>query len=316
MRPLILTYGMGIGPEVSLRSLQELSGSVGPVVLAGRRSVLDKALAVVGEDTGLNIEHLSSIEARYFDDDEEPAEVAAIRWAALECASGHAAAMVTGPINKAQLIAQGFKFNGHTDFLSDLFNTPVVMGFVGGQFRVALVTTHIPLKDVAAQLSIERIVRTVKIVAQALRADLGFEPRFAVCGLNPHAGERGVLGSEEVEVIDPACELLRSAGIQVRGAVSAETAFQLANRDLVDMIIAMYHDQGLAPLKAVDFGRSVNWTMGLPILRTSVDHGTAEHLVSTGRASHQSMNSALMLARQIANRRELYSSSESQLSQI
>ena len=170
--------------------------------------------------------------------------------------------------------------------------------------------------QVAAQLSTERIVRTVEIVDRAMRVDLGFAPRFAVCGLNPHAGEGGVLGREELEVIDPACEQLRSAGIQICGAVSAETAFQLANREEVDMVIAMYHDQGLAPLKAVDFGRSVNWTMGLPILRTSVDHGTAEHLVGTGKASHQSMNSALGLARQIAARRQLHSSPDSQVSQI
>ena len=233
---------MGIGPEVSLHSLQELAGSVGPVILAGRRTSLEAALAGI-ELCG---PQASLTQIRYFDDDTEPAEVAAIRWAAMECASDRAAAMVTGPINKAQLIAQGFQFRGHTDFLSALFSTPVVMGFVGGKFRVALVTAHIPLMQVASQLSTERIVRTVEIVDRATRKDLGFVPRFAVCGLNPHAGEGGALGSEEQEVIDPACELLRTAGIHVRGSVSAETAFQLANRAEVDTVVAMYHDQGLA----------------------------------------------------------------------
>ena len=129
------------------------------------------------------------------------------------------------------------------------------------------------------------------------------DPVFAVCGLNPHAGEEGLLGREEIDIIDPCCRELRAKGFLVKGAVSAETAFLLAQQREIDMVVAMYHDQGLAPLKAVDFGRSVNWTLGLPIIRTSVDHGTAEHLVGTGKARHESLQAALDLADHIAIQR-------------
>ena len=136
-----------------------------------------------------------------------------------------------------------------------------------------------------------------------LKRDLGIEnPRFAVCGLNPHAGEQGMLGTEEIETIHPACQILRAEGYLVQGAVSAETAFLQAQNQRVDMVVAMYHDQGLAPLKAVDFGRSVNWTLGLPIIRTSVDHGTADDLVGKGVADPSSLLAAIGLADRIVSR--------------
>ena len=194
---------------------------------------------------------------------------------------------------------------GHTDFLGEICKTEPVMAFTGGSLKVALVTTHIPLMSVGESLSVQKIQYTVETAAKHLSQDLGIaKPRFAVCGLNPHAGEEGLLGREEIELIHPACEELRTRGLDVMGAVSAETAFLLAGQGAVDMGVAMYHDQGLAPLKAVDFGRSVNWTLGLPIVRTSVDHGTAESLVGTGKASHESLMAALALAQRIVSQRE------------
>jgi 4-hydroxythreonine-4-phosphate dehydrogenase len=201
---------------------------------------------------------------------------------------------------------RGFAFSGHTDFLEHLCNSQrAVMAFVGGELRVALVTTHVPLMQVGDLLNPDDIVRVVTIVAQALQRDLGLQaPRIAVCGLNPHAGEEGALGQEELETIGPACETLRQNGHAIHGPVSAETAFLGARNGRYDVLIAMYHDQGLAPLKAVDFGRSVNWTLGLPMVRTSVDHGTADDLVGRDCADPASMQAALRLARSIVARRD------------
>ena len=305
-RRLVLTPGMGIGPEVTLRALQ--ADGWQDVVLVGRASALERANA----DVGLPLVPVADVSARVEGvpvldpgDAPEPTEVAAIRLAAGACLAGRAGALVTGPIHKARLVERGFAFRGHTDFLGHLCGASrEVMAFVGGELRVALVTTHIPLMQVGAALTAADIERVVRTAEAALRDDLGLPaPRVAVCGLNPHAGEDGLLGTEEQTTIGPACEALRAAGLAVEGPVSAETAFLAARTGRADLIVAMYHDQGLAPLKAVDFGRSVNWTLGLPIVRTSVDHGTADALVGTGTADPASMRAALRLARQIVARR-------------
>ena len=305
-RRLAVTPGMGIGPEVTLLTLAGDGGA--DVVLVGRRSALDTA----NEALGLPLVSVDRLDAQVTGipvldpgDADEPAEVAAIRMATSACMEGRVAALVTGPIHKARLAEQGFAFRGHTDFLGHLCGAPrEVMAFVGGKLRVALVTTHIPLMAVGAALRAADIERVVRTAESALRSDLGLEaPLVAVCGLNPHAGEDGLLGTEELEIIGPACERLRAQGLRVDGPVSAETAFLAARQGRADLIVAMYHDQGLAPLKAVDFGRSVNWTLGLPIVRTSVDHGTADALVGTGTADPSSMRAALRLARSIVARR-------------
>ena len=294
MKPILLTYGMGIGPEIALKALARYSPSV-PVRLSGRKESLERANQKWQVD-------LSNV--LFFDDDSEPAEVASIRHAAQQCLVGQASAMVTGPIHKQQLVAKGFAFSGHTDFLGHLCGErPTVMSFVGGELRMCLVTTHIPLMQVGAALSVQRIVETVCIADRDFRSMLGLSARFAVCGLNPHAGEGGVLGREEIEIIAPACDELRDKGLSIVGPVSAETAFLLARQKSIDVVVAMYHDQGLAPLKVLDFGRSVNWTLGLPIVRTSVDHGTADHLVGTGQADESSLIAALRLAEQIVQYR-------------
>ena len=301
--PLILTYGMGIGPEVSVKALKRLQNAP-VVILAGRRTALLQAqdLLLWGAEQGQRQYWMP-----FEDSDDDAAEVAAIRWAVSECLAERASALVTGPINKAQLVAKGFSFHGHTEFLGHLCgDVPTVMGFVGGIFKVCLATTHLPLMDVGRHLSVDGLVQSAEIALSALKNDLGIEAaRLGVCGLNPHAGENGVLGREEIDVIGPACEMLRAAGYCVVGPISSETAFLEARRGHLDMVMAMYHDQGLTPLKAVDFGDSVNWTLGLPIIRTSVDHGTAEALVGTGQASADSMVAALELAMHLASRRQL-----------
>lgn len=301
-KPLILTYGMGIGPQVSLSAVQQYQGRI-PIVMMGREESLQEASGYLPPRVN-SLQNSHPISWFPVSDDAEPAEVAAIRLAAEACLRNEACGMVTGPINKAQLVAQGFTFRGHTDFLGHLCNSRSVMAFTGGEFKVALVTTHIPLMRVAENLSIDSICEVVRIADRSLREDLGIEsPRFGVCGLNPHAGENGVLGDEEELIITPACDILRQQGLRVDGSISAETAFLQARQGHLDMIVAMYHDQGLAPLKAVDFGRSVNWTLGLPIIRTSVDHGTADSLVGTGLADDSSMLAAIQLAEQIAWKR-------------
>ena len=306
MRPLVVTPGMGIGPEVTLRALQVAPR---PVVLIGRATALHAANRGLGLPLQ-GVEHEAqaapgAIPLLDADDRAEPAEVAALRMAVAGCLTGRFAGLVTGPIHKKRLAERGFAFKGHTDFLGHILGAErEVMAFVGGELRVALVTTHIPLQAVSGALRAADIERVVQVAHDALVRDLGLsQPHILLCGCNPHAGEEGLLGDEELRVIGPAAHRLRAQGLRVTGPISAETAFLEARAGRGDLIVAMYHDQGLAPLKAVDFGRSVNWTLGLPILRTSVDHGTADALVGTGKADPASMIAALKLAGEIAQRR-------------
>lgn len=306
---LVLTPGMGIGPEVTLRALLDRPQLWERVVLAGRRQALDATglpLPLVAVDELAPAR--GGIAVWDPGDQDEVTEAAAIRAGALACLSGRAGALVTGPIHKARLARRGFAFRGHTDFLGHLCGVDPhrgeVMAFYGSRFGVALVTAHLPLAQVPGAITADRVRHVAETAARAWRDDLGLaHPRLAVCGLNPHAGEGGMLGREELDHIGPACERLRQEGWELQGPVSAETAFLQAVEGRVDVVVAMYHDQGLAPLKAVDFGHSVNWTLGLPIVRTSVDHGTADHLVGTGRADPASMRAALDLASRIVARR-------------
>lgn len=307
---LLLTPGMGVGPEVTVAALLREPALATRLTVIGRATAIAPLAAQAGLRLQRILDPLDPVEAGAIGlvdpgDEGEAAEVAAIRMAAQLCLIGAADAMVTGPIHKKRLMERGFAFSGHTDFLEDICGAGrAVMAFVGGELRVALVTTHIPLMSVGRALKAQDIVRVVATVIGALTRDLGLiQPRVAVCGLNPHAGEEGALGTEEIRIIGPACEALRKRGLAVVGPISAETAFLGARSRVFDVVVAMYHDQGLAPLKAVDFGRSVNWTLGLPIVRTSVDHGTADALVGTGKADCASMVAALQLADAVARRR-------------
>jgi len=210
--------------------------------------------------------------------------------------------MVTAPVHKGVVNDAGIEFSGHTEYLAERCGArrPVMM-LVGGGIRVALATTHLPLAKVSAAITSGALAAVLRI----LDADLKrlFEvrhPRILVCGLNPHAGEGGHLGREEIEVIRPVLSRLRRSGLDLRGPAPADTAFLPAQTDDCDAVLAMYHDQGLPVLKRVAFGDAVNVTLGLPIVRTSVDHGTALDLAGTGRADPGSMLAALALAERIS----------------
>jgi 4-hydroxythreonine-4-phosphate dehydrogenase len=220
------------------------------------------------------------------------------------CQDSQFAAMVTGPVSKAVICDSGINFSGHTGYLADKTGTGrVVMMLAAGELRVALVTTHIPLAEVSRSITTEKLQQTLNILDKALREGFGIEhPRLLVCGLNPHAGEGGHLGTEDRDIIEPALYAMRDQGLDITGPVPADTAFNPATLANADAVLAMYHDQGLPVLKHAGFGRAVNITLGLPIIRTSVDHGTAFDLAGTGRADSGSLAAALETAISMAHR--------------
>lgn len=230
--------------------------------------------------------------------------LACIDTAIAGCQDGQFAAMVTGPVSKATICDSGIQFTGHTEYLADKTGTGrVVMMLAAGEFRVALVTTHLPLSEVSQAITTDRLQETLNILNRGLREDFGIEhPRLLVCGLNPHAGEDGHMGTEDRDIIKPALDALRDQGLDITGPVPADTAFNPASLATVDAVLAMYHDQGLPVLKHAGFGRAVNISLGLPIIRTSVDHGTAFDLAGTGRAESGSLTAALETAISMANR--------------
>jgi 4-hydroxythreonine-4-phosphate dehydrogenase len=226
-----------------------------------------------------------------------------ITWACDRCLAEEAAGMVTAPINKQALQLAGVDFPGHTEFLASRCGVDkVVMMLAGARLKVCLVTTHCALRDVPRRLTVERVLATILITAQSLRQQFGLtRPRLAVLALNPHAGEGGLFGDEEQRVILPATELARQEGIDASGPHSADTLFWFAARGSYDAVICMYHDQGLIPLKLLHFADGVNVTLGLPIVRTSVDHGTAYDLAGSGKASPDSLVAAVRMADEMAN---------------
>ena len=217
---------------------------------------------------------------------------------------GHAAALVTGPVHKGIINEAGHPFSGHTDFLGDLAGVhQVVMMLAAPGLRVSLVTTHLPLRAVADAITPARLEAVVRITWTALRERFGIaRPRLQVLGLNPHAGEGGHLGKEEESVITPVLERLRGEGLRLDGPVPADTAFNPPRLADCDAVVAMYHDQGLPVLKHMGFGRAVNITLGLPFIRTSVDHGTALDLAGSGRADAGSLYEAARVASEMAAR--------------
>lgn len=207
-------------------------------------------------------------------------------------------AMVTAPVHKGVINDAGIAFIGHTEYLAKLTNTQqVVMMLVGGDMRVALATTHLALKDVPAAITQTSLETTIRILHHDLIQKFGLpNPRILIAGLNPHAGEDGYLGREEIEIINPVLEKLRAEGMRLVGALPADTLFAKHHLSLADAVLAMYHDQGLPVLKHASFGEGVNVTLGLPIIRTSVDHGTALDLAGTGNINIGSMLAAIELA--------------------
>lgn len=227
-----------------------------------------------------------------------PYVMGCIKRAVEGCLSGQFSAMVTAPVNKAMLNDGGYHFTGHTEFIADLSAAPLpVMMLANNKLRVALATTHLPLAKVPAAINRDKLEQVISIVHNELREKFGIKkPQVLVCGLNPHAGEQGYLGVEEIEIIEPVLAKLCQSGIHLRGPVPADTAFTQASLQGIDAVIAMYHDQGLPVLKAMGFGEIVNITLGLPIIRTSVDHGTALELAGTGKADASSLLAAIEYA--------------------
>jgi 4-hydroxythreonine-4-phosphate dehydrogenase len=238
------------------------------------------------------------------------AAVAWLKEAAARCLRGDLDAMVTAPVNKESIIRSGEPFVGQTELLSQLAGTERTAMMLLGQddrgrwLRVALVTTHVPIRVLAGQITIGKVELAIELAARAC-ADLRLgRARIAVCGLNPHAGEGGKLGTEEQTTIIPAVESARRRGWDVVGPLSADALFYYAYRGEYDAVVAMYHDQGLAPLKMVAFEQGINWTLGLPFIRTSPDHGTAYDIAGRGVANPSSMVAAIRLARQLAARKK------------
>ena len=221
------------------------------------------------------------------------------------CVTGEFDAVVTAPVHKGIINEAGISFIGHTEFFAEYTQSPqVVMMLVGGGLRVALATTHVALKDIPSAITRESLEATIRILHKDLVTKFGLKsPRILVAGLNPHAGENGYLGREEIEVINPVLAKLRAEGIQLIGALPADTLFTKKYLENADCILAMYHDQGLPVLKHASFGGGVNVTLGLPIIRTSVDHGTALDLAGTGNINTGSMLAAIELAIELATKK-------------
>jgi 4-hydroxythreonine-4-phosphate dehydrogenase len=288
-RPVIaITAGdpSGIGPEIALKaSVDARVTAVCEPVLYGPTTPEALAAFPCGE--------VSAASGR--------AAYEAIVAATNDALAGRVAAIATAPINKAAFAAAGLGWPGHTDLLAHLCGaTDVAMMFWSDRLRVVLATVHIPLADVPAALTIDGLTRVIRLTAASLPRFGIPSPRLGVAGLNPHAGEQGLLGGEDEAVVAPAVAAARAAGVNVTGPFPADTLFVRAARGEFDAVIAMYHDQGLVPVKLIAFGQAVNVTLGLPIIRTSVDHGTAFDIARQGKADHGSLVEAVRLAATLA----------------
>lgn len=312
MKPrLAITMGdpAGVGPELAVRVLGDarLCTECVPVVY-GDRAILERAARIVGASLGsaaiVACSQLDPAEVPFGRVGEAGARAMAsyIRAATHDVLAKRADAVVTCPITKEGLRLAGEPFPGHTEMLAELCGgAEVVMMLAGDKLRVALVTIHVSLRQVLERLSVTLVERTIRITAAFFRTRMGMpSPRLAVAGLNPHASEGGLFGDEEARIIAPAIERARSAGIDAAGPFPADTIFHRAHAGQFDVVVAMTHDVGLAPFKLVHFDDGVNVTMGLPIIRTSVDHGTAYDIAGTGKASPQSLRAALRLAARMA----------------
>jgi 4-hydroxythreonine-4-phosphate dehydrogenase len=318
---LALTAGepAGIGPELCLQLALE-QRQPGIVVVACKHLLQARArllgLAVKLEDwlpgnrpttepgrlSVLHVDGLATTDAGRLDPANSAYVLETLRIAAHGCLDGTFDGMVTAPVHKGVINNAGIAFSGHTEFLQELCGVErVVMMLATEELRVALVTTHLPLKDVAAAITTERLTQVTRILDADLRKFFSIEhPRILVAGLNPHAGEGGHLGREEVDVIEPTLDKLRQEGITLTGPLPADTLFTPHWLDNADAVLAIYHDQGLPVLKFQGFGRAVNITLGLPIVRTSVDHGTALDLAGTGKADAGSLHTAIRVGEQMA----------------
>ena len=296
-KPLVVTAGepAGIGPELCNALVD--SDFLDRVIIIGDRRQLDSRLQVI--DTPFPVQ----VEPGRPSPDNAGTLLAGLRTAAQGCLDGKFAALVTAPVAKNVIADSGVAFSGHTEFLAEVTNAALpVMMLVAGDLRVALATTHLPLREVPDAITPGLLERVLRILHADLRNKFGIaNPEIVVCGLNPHAGEGGHLGTEEAEFIMPLLDQLRGEGMLLRGPLPADTAFTPAAGHK-DAVLAMYHDQGLPVLKYAGFGHAVNVTLGLPVIRTSVDHGTAFDIAGKGRADPGSLFAAIELAAELARR--------------
>jgi len=327
--PLAVSLGdpAGVGPELICEAwARRHEERLPPFFVCGGAGLLRAAAAArglqvavervpgiahVAEAFSTAIPVLGEIDGSYRPGNPEP-EGAGLAFSSLGRAAslavgGEAGGVITGPISKALLAEVGLTFPGQTEFVADACQVAAddaVMMLAGPSLKTVPLTVHVALADVSGRLSIDLIVRRGRIVAQALRRDFGIDyPRLAVCGLNPHAGENGRMGREEIEIIAPAIAALQREGIDATGPHPADSMFAQRARETYDVALAMYHDQALVPLKALDFDHGVNVTLGLPIVRTSPDHGTAFGIAGTGMAHPGAMVAAIRMAGDIAARR-------------
>jgi 4-hydroxythreonine-4-phosphate dehydrogenase len=304
--PILVTMGepAGIGPEIAVAAFRALGGRINghPLKLVGDASVF-RSCGLKDEAAVMPTQAQASRSAGKPAASNAKAVIEAIENAVAMAHSGEAAAIVTAPINKAVLVHAGFAYPGHTEFLEALTSAPrAVMMLASDQLRVAPLTIHKPLAGVPAAISTDAIVETADIILSALKRFFRISaPRLAVAGLNPHAGEDGVLGNEEKTIIAPAVAKLRSGGHDVQGPLPADTMFHAEGRARFDAALCMYHDQALIPIKTLSFWDGVNVTLGLPIIRTSPDHGTALDIAGTGKADARSMIAAIRMAAQMAD---------------
>jgi 4-hydroxythreonine-4-phosphate dehydrogenase len=313
LTPLAITSGepAGIGPDLCL----QLAGHEHPLVVLADKALLQQRAAQLGLKVPLHdyvpdappvagclsVLHVPlhrPAHAGRLDTANAPYVLELLRRAVQGCTSGEFAGMVTAPVHKGVINDAAIPFTGHTEFLAELTHTPqVVMTLVGGDMRVALATTHLPLREVAAAITQPLLESVLRILQRDLQRRFGIaRPRILVAGLNPHAGESGHLGREEIEVMVPVLDKLRTEGFDVSAPLPADTLFAEHRLRECDAVLAMYHDQGLPVLKHASFGKGVNVTLGLPIIRTSVDHGTALELAGTGNAEVGSLLEAIKVA--------------------
>ena len=323
MKPLLISSGepSGVGPDLCLA----LAGSKFPLVVLCDKSLLSARAKLLGQHivlddyqegvpparapnhltvlstpctTDVVAGELNSLNATYV--------INMLTEATLRCMSGEFSALITAPVNKAVINQGGYAFTGHTEFLAEHCKAShVVMMLACNMMKVALVTTHLPLRDVADAITESLIIDVISQLNDSLKRDFGMiNPRIYVAGLNPHAGESGYLGREEIDVISPALAKLKQRGVLAQGPFPADTMFNPHQAQTCDAFVVMYHDQGLPVLKYAGFGQAVNVTLGLPIVRTSVDHGTALELAGTGLADAGSLKAAVEMAALMVEKRE------------
>lgn len=317
-RPLLLTPGepAGIGPDLAVQLAQsplarKIVVVADPELLAARARKLRLPLKVVDRDSPLPrtagalrvspVSLAAPSQAGKLDTRNSVYVLETLREATRACLAGTASALVTGPVQKSIINEAGFPFTGQTEYIAGLCgNARPVMMLATDRLRVALATTHLALRQVPAAITHENLLAVLRILHRDLRLRFGIRlPRILVCGLNPHAGESGHLGREEIEVIEPVLAELRRERLRVIGPLPADTLFTPRVLEQGDAVLAMYHDQGLPVLKYAGFGHAVNLTLGLPILRASVDHGTALDLAGSGRAEDGSLRAAIRMALRI-----------------